>query len=160
MKRIYLLVLLSILLFSFNHIKSNSKTTKYAGIYSFGDNIEKGPVGSVTVFPESDTSILFYVDICKGAPSYNLGQRYGRLKIENGKGIYYFKEDGDKKGCKWNVAISDNILTIKTLDDCYECGFGANVIADNSYDLINNKIPLSFVNGEGDTVYFAKTKPR
>ena len=102
MRLILLIGLLTATIFGFAQT-NNSKsvlTEKYSGIYSFGENVEKGPVGSVTVFAETDTTILFFIDICRGAPSYNLGQLYGRLKIENGKGIYFSKYDFDEKGCK------------------------------------------------------------
>ena len=44
------------------------------GTYSFGDNIETGPVGSVKVYPLSENAALFFLDINRGAPSYNSGQ--------------------------------------------------------------------------------------
>ena len=135
------------------------KTTKYAGIYSFGKNAEKGPVGRVTIYPESDTTVLFYLDICRGAPSYNLGQLYSRLKIKNGSATFYSKEESDEKGCKWKLTIKDGILTIKTLDDCYECGFGANVYADNQFVLKERKIPAYFVDGHNHKIYFSSTSP-
>ena len=135
------------------------KTDKYSGIYSFGESVEKGPVGSVTVFAETDTSILFFIDICRGAPSYNLGQRYSRLKIENGKGIYFSKYDFDEKGCKWQVTIDDNTLIIKTLEDCYECGFGGNVIADNKFIRKDLTKPEFFTDGHGHKIFFSKTSP-
>jgi hypothetical protein len=53
-------------------------TTKYGGTYSFGDNAEKGPVGHLSVYPESDSSLLFYLDVNKGAPSFNMGMLLGR----------------------------------------------------------------------------------
>lgn len=135
------------------------KTAKYAGVYSFGKNVETGPIGSITIYPESDTTILFYVDICRGAPSYNLGELYGRLEMKNGKATFYSKEALDEKGCKWQILINDRILTIKTLDQCEECGFGANVYADNQYTRREGKIPSYFVNGHNQKVYFNKTSP-
>ncbi len=135
------------------------KTVKYAGVYSFGKNVETGPVGSVTIYPESDTTVLFYIDICRGAPSYNLGQLYGRLKMKNGKATFYTKETLDKKGCKWIITISDSLLTIRTLDKCDECNFGANVYADNQYTRKERKIPIYFVDGHNHKIYFNKTSP-
>ena len=105
------------------------------------------------------TTILFFIDICRGAPSYNLGQLYDRLKIENGKGIYFSKYDFDEKGCKWEVIIDNNTLTIKTIDNCFECGFGGNVIADNKYIRKTLTKPEYFTNGEGNKFFFNKTSP-
>jgi hypothetical protein len=135
------------------------KTANYAGVYSFGKNVETGPVGSVTIFPETDTTVLFYIDICKGAPSYNLGQLYSRMKMINGEAVFYTKLAFDEKGCKWKLTISNRILTIKTLDDCYECGFGSSVYADNQYALKERKMPVYFVDGHNHKIYFSKTKP-
>jgi len=135
------------------------KTAKYAGVYSFGKNVEKGSVGSVTIYPESDTTVLFYIDICRGAPSYNLGQRYNRLKIKSGVAIFFVKEGFDEKGCKWQLTIKNQILTVQTLDGCYECGFGGNVYADNRYVLTDKAIPKYFIDGHKHKIYFSKTSP-
>ena len=135
------------------------KTVKYAGIYVFGTKIEKGPAGRITIFPDTDSTVLFYLDITVGSPSYNLGQLYSRFLIKNSKAIYYSKTNYDTKGCKWEVTINDRVLTIKTLDDCYECGFGANVDADNNYILKSNEIPQYFIDGHGHEIYFNKTSP-
>jgi len=161
MRLLLLIGLLTTTIFGFAQTKNTKSvlTEKYSGIYSFGENVEKGPVGSVTVFAETDTTILFFIDICRGAPSYNLGQLYDRLKIENGKGIYFSKYDFDEKGCKWEVIIDNNTLTIKTIDNCFECGFGGNVIADNKYIRKTLTKPEYFTNGEGNKFFFNKTSP-
>lgn len=141
---------------------NNSKpylTTKYSGVYSFGKNIEKETVGHVTVYSETDTTILFYIDICRGGPSYNLGQLYGRLEIEDGIGFYFLKENYNKKGCKLRFKFDNKILSINTLDECSECGFGGNVIADNRYVRKALTTPKYFTNGEGKKVFFNLTSP-
>ncbi len=141
---------------------NNSKsvlTEKYSGKYSFGENVELGPVGSVTVFAETDTTILFFIDICRGAPSYNLGQHYGRLNIENGKGIYFSKYEFNERACKWQVIIEGNALTIKTIDNCFDCGFGGNVIADNKYIRKDLTKPEFFTDGHGNKIFYKKTSP-
>lgn len=134
-------------------------TEKYAGVYTFGDNLEDGPAGSVTVFPETDSTVLFYLDVSVGAPSYRLGQLYARLKMDNSMGIYITKETYQVKGCKLQFNFTEKALTILTLDSCIECGFGGNVNVDNIYQLKGKKKPVHFINGHGDKVYFEKTKP-
>jgi hypothetical protein len=161
MRQTLLIGLLIATLFGFSQT-NNSKsvlTEKYSGVYSFGENVEKGSVGSVTVFAETDNTILFFIDVCRGAPSYNLGQLYGRLTIKNGKGIYFSKYDFDEKGCKWQVTIDRDTLTINTIDDCYECGFGGNVIADNKYIRKDSTRPEFFTDGHGNKIFFGKTSP-
>ncbi|HEV7231306.1 MAG TPA: hypothetical protein VGO45_08265 [Bacteroidia bacterium] len=145
--------------FSQLHPHHELETAKYAGVYSYGENPNTGATGSVTIYPETDSTVLFFIDICKGPPSYNLGQCYARLKFKNGNGIYYTKDDYEKKGCMWDLTINNKLLIIKTLDGCHECGFGAGVIADNQYALRKDSIPAFFKNGEGTKVFFSKTSP-
>ena len=144
--------------FGFAKTNRQLRTTKYAGVYK----AKKGSIGSVTVYRETDSTVLFYIDIYQGAPSYNQGQLYDRLKIKDGEGTY-FSTDSDctdeKKGCKWQMTIKKQILTIKTLENCYECGFGANVIGDNQYTLKNSKIPQFFIDGSNNKIFFNKTSP-
>jgi hypothetical protein len=161
MKKMLILGLLTATLFGFGQINKNQtlKTVKYAGVYKFGDNGKKGVFGSVTVYPETDSTILFFIDICRGAPSYNLGQLYDRLKIENGKGLYYSKNSNAKIECKWQVTINKKVLTIATLDNCYQCGFGNGVVADYRYQRKDNSIPHYFTDGHGHRIYFSNTSP-
>jgi hypothetical protein len=161
MRLLFLVGLLCATLFGFAQTNNRKSllTEKYSGVYSYGEDVEKGPVGQVTVFAETDTTILFFIDICRGAPSYNLGQHYDRLNIENGKGIYFSQDDFDEKGCKWQVIFNGKSLTITTIDDCYECGFGANVIADNEYIRKDLTKPEFFIDGHGHKIFFSKTSP-
>ena len=138
------------------------KTSKYAGVYSFGENVEKGAVGSVFIYPETDSTVLFFIDVCRGAPSYNLGQLYDRLKIVNGKGIYFsnkYDNSDTQQGCKLQLTIHDQILTIKTLDNAGECGFGGNVTADNEFRLKDKKKPTCFIDGHNHKIFFSETSP-
>lgn len=132
------------------HTQLNSEsnlTTNFEGTYQYGTDIENGPVGRVTIYQSNDSSALFYLDICRGAPSYNLGQILGELSIEGNKGIY--NED-----CSLLFEFHDDQLKIQTDDKNSECGFGHAVYADNSYKLINRTKPKFFIDGQGDTIYF------
>jgi hypothetical protein len=135
------------------------QTTHYSGTYSFGTDIEKEAVGRAIVYPETDSTILFFIDICKGAGSASIGQLYGRLIIKDGQGIYFSKRTSEKKGCKWKMVIDKNILSIKTLNDCNECGLGHSISADNQYKRKFEGIPSYFTDMEGRKVYFDKTPP-
>ena len=135
------------------------KTAKYAGIYSFGHDVAKEAVGSFTVYPESDSTILFYLDICKGAPSYNLGHLFDRLVIRNDSALFFTKEEWNKNGCKLKLHFDGDTLTIKTGEAFNECPFGGNVTADHTYTRRNKSIPGYFINGEGDTIAFKNMTP-
>ena len=81
------------------------QTLNIGGTYSFGDNVEKGPVGSLIVYPFTDNSALFFIDICSGAPSYNLGQLFGKMIIKNNVGTYYSKNDDYNINCLLKFGI-------------------------------------------------------
>ncbi len=134
-------------------------TVKYAGTYSYGIDIEKERIGNISVFPETDTTILFYIDVNRGAPSYNLGALYGRVKIINGHGTFYTKLDSSDKGCKWKFLFLKDILTLTTCDGYYDCGFGHAVIADGDFKQISSKIPVYFEDPEGHSIAFKTTTP-
>jgi hypothetical protein len=131
----------------------------FAGVYKYGDSPEDGPTGMITVYEESDESILFYIDISRGAPSYNMGNLYDRVKIKSNKGVYYFKEGENDKPCSFSFVFTDNKLTIKTINDGYDCGFGGNVIVDGEYYKVINAKSDSFTDMTGTKYFFEKTKP-
>jgi hypothetical protein len=138
---------------------SKPLTLKYAGTYCFGTNIEKGSVGTIFIYPEADSTILFYIYINRGAPSYNMGSLYGRLKIVNDTGTFFNKFDFSDNGCKLTFKFSKRSLTIITDDNHYECGFGHAVFADGYFKQISGKILDYFENDEGTRVYFKTTTP-
>lgn len=128
-------------------------TTKYAGKYSYGR--EEGANdygGSLIVYPETDSTVLFFIDIYSG----NLGQAYNRLLVKNGKGIFESKTSGC---CKWQVVFDVGKLTISTLDKCYDCGFGGSVFADHNYKRMDSIVPEFFIDGHGHKIFFSKTTP-
>lgn len=138
---------------------SNLETAKYAGVYKYGDNPENGPTGQITVFPESDDTILFFMDISRGAPSYNMGNLYDRVKIKSDKGTYYTKFEYSESPCNFSLSFSDNKLTIRTKKNGYDCGFGGNVTADGEYFKVENAEFDSFIDMTGEKYFFNKTKP-
>ena len=116
----YYLALFTLAIFSNSNAqvkKRYPKTSMYSGSYSFGTNAEKGRVGSLTVYPETDSTILLYFGGNRGAPSYNMGQLYGRLKMTNGKGLYFSSPQGSEKSCQFSCEFQSNQVLIKTLDD-------------------------------------------
>jgi hypothetical protein len=137
----------------------NLEVVKYAGVYSYGDSPEKGPTGQITIYPESDDSILFYIDISRGAPSYNMGNLYDRVKIKSNKGIYYVKYEENDNPCSFSFIFTSDKLTIKTENDGFDCGFGGNVSVDGSYYKVKNAKFDHFIDMTGTKYFFNKTKP-
>lgn len=124
------------------------------GIYSFGDNVERGPVGSVMVYPLTDNSALFFLEVCRGAPSYNLGQLFGQMTIKDNIGTYDSKTYGDDFNCVLKFKFTSQKLEVITESGHDDCGFGGNVYADHEYKLIDKSIPKYFINIEADTILF------
>jgi len=135
-------------------------TSKYAGIYGYGKDAEKERVGSITLFPETDSTMLFYIDLNRGAPSYNMGSLYGRLKIKDSIGLFYRASEYIRNEyCKWLFTFSKNKLVIKTIDGQYSCDFGYAVVGDGEFRKEGNSQPDFFIDPEEKTIYFVKTKP-
>lgn len=136
------------------HKKNSKLSVSIGGTYSFGDNVEKGAIGQVKIYPLTDTSALFYLDVCRGAPSYNLGQTLGKIIITDSVGIYAPDRKNDYFDCKLQFNFTGKLLKIKTIDGHNACGFGHGVYADHIYKLENKSIPKYFINGHGDTISF------
>ena len=124
------------------------------GTYSFGDNVEKGPFGSIIVYPLTDNSALFFLDVCRGAPSYNLGQLFGQMTIQDSIGTYDSKLYDDYFNCIFKFEFTSDQINVTTVQGHDDCGFGHAVFADNTYKLIDKAIPEYFIDGEGDTILF------
>src|SRR6266487_312465 len=130
MKKALIIVLLFSSSICFGQTKLNDakklQTSRLVGTYSYGKDVEKGRIGTIFIFAETDTTILFYIDLNRGAPSYNMGSLYGRVKITNSRGTFSTKIDSSSagKGCKWTFRFSKNSLTIQTIHEQDNCGFG------------------------------------
>jgi len=104
----------------------------------------------------SPQNIRFYIDISTGAPAYNTGALYGRLKLNKKDGSYEYLpvKDGD---CKLTFIKKGNAITVKTISG--DCGFGHDVYADGLYYLTDAKNPAYFSNRTGKKIFFDKTAP-
>lgn len=101
-------------------------------------------------------NIVFYMDISTGAPAYNTGSLYGRLKLNKKSGNYEYLpvDEGD---CKLVFIKKGNMIGVKTISG--DCGFGHNVYADELYYLTDAKNPAYFSSRTGKKVFFDKTAP-
>lgn len=130
------------------------QTTRYAGTFSYTKGKDNA-TGTILIYPETDSTVLFYIDVNSGAPSYNMGSLYGRLKITKGQGTYVSKD----QGCQWTIQFTNNKLTIGTVREFYDCGFGNGVVADGSFGQTSKKVPDHFVNLEGTKCFFKTMTP-
>jgi hypothetical protein len=132
-------------------------TSKYKGIYGFDFSKEvEGNQGLLLIYPESDTSVLFHVDVCIGAPSYNLGIETGRLIVKNDSALYQPAEY--ESTCKIMFYFKDDEIKLETASGFGECGFGMNVYADATYKLVKKVTPKYYNNGENTNYNFRDFK--
>lgn len=148
----------------FNHKKpEDCKTRKYAGEYSFGHDVEIESVGYLTVYPDSDSSILFYISLCRGEPSYSLGQGFDQAVVDKNKSSQFLSTAEGELGCILHFYFKSTSVRIETEANPnhegyeYECNFGHGVYADHIYQKTSRKIPVSYMTQDGDTVEFCKS---
>lgn len=127
---------------------------KIGGTYYFGEH-DEGPVGSVIVYPLTDSSALFYIDLCRGAPNYNEGILFGQMKIYNNIGIFDSRKfDNILNNCVLKFVFNSETLTVETNSSDLDCGFGWGVDVQHTYKLIDKSIPKYFIIKPSDTVIF------
>ncbi len=121
-------------------------TSKYLGIYGFDfSNEVEGNQGLLLIYPESDTSVLFHINVCIGSPSFNLGITTGRLIVKNDSALYQPAEY--ESTCKIKFYFMNNEIKLETVSGFGECGFGMNVYADATYKLQKKVTPKYYSNG-------------
>lgn len=135
------------------------RTTPYAGEYNWGDAKRKQAGGTLTVYPESDSTVLVYFDISNGPPAFHLGALLQRAVVRGGVARCAFKEDYDENGCRLAIAFTPEAARVKTEQGYGECGFGQGVSADETYRRTSSAIPQQFINGEGTAVKFKGLDP-
>ena len=153
---------LTILLFTFLTSGAHAQQPKgrhYEGLYGYGKNIEKGGIGNLAIHWESDSTLLFHLDVNRGAPSYNSGETYGRIRLYGDSGTYHFSDTSGLYHCGLIFLFATSKVVIKYMqgDDStleMECGYGFNVYAGGNYFLRARKKINSFTTGEGSSIPF------
>jgi hypothetical protein len=134
-------------------------TTQYAGEYNWGDTTRQDAGGTLTVYPESDSTVLFYLDVSAGPPAFHVGQLYQRAVVRGGVAQCAFKEDYDEKGCRLTINFRPQAAVVSTVEGYGECGFGQGVYADETYRRTSSAVPQQFEEGAGRAVKFRETTP-
>lgn len=130
--------------------RDSLSTRKFAGLYTYGANAEKEAVGTLFIYPETDSTVIFHLEIMKGPPSYNSGTATGSLLIAGDTATW---SESAAAECKLRFRFTDSSAVIETIED-ENCGFGGNVAADHTYTHTDHSIPEYFINPEGDTSRF------
>lgn len=141
-------------------LKSTTLTTsKFAGTYSYGSNAEKGFNGLVIVYPETDTTILFYFESNLGPPSFNMGSVYGRVRIYGDTGTYTDQPIDQKQLCKCGFKFKKDRLILTFNFAFKNCGLGHGVYMNGEFKQISKKLITGFTNMEGKKYFFNATSP-
>lgn len=107
--------------------------------------------GALYIHPYSDSEVLIYLEVNRGAPSYNSGSLYTTIKWGENGAILEDYEDGME--CRLDFFKEDDRITINTIAG--QCGFGYGVNAEGTYYKESDKVPEYFLNGEGSKIYFS-----
>jgi len=81
-------------------------TTRYAGEYCWreAENPEMG--GTLTVYPESDSTILFNLEANDGAQAYHIANAFGRAHLRGDPATHSGKAPEDAHGCRLKIGFS------------------------------------------------------
>ncbi len=127
------------------------------GTYSFG-NIDTGPAGSLKIKPIDEHTAMFFLDVNKGAPSYNMAQLAGQMALNGDVGTYNQKVDANGLACELTFKFNKEGVQVLTNPAHEHCGFGGNVQVAHLYRLTDKQIPTYYINAVGDTIPFERVK--
>lgn len=54
-------------------INKTVRTAKFGAVYSFGSAVENSVSGKITLYPKTDSTMLFYLNVNRGARPFNMG---------------------------------------------------------------------------------------
>lgn len=139
---------------------ATAATTRYAGEYSWREADIEGMGGTLTVYPESDSTILFRLESNGGAPAYKMANAFGRAHVRGDTATYFGKAPEDEHGCRLKIGFAPTAakvtLVSSTENDCF---FGGNFTPDGTYRRTSRAIPQQVVDEAGDTLRFAHLPP-
>ncbi len=127
----------------------------YGGTYSYGTTPENGRTGVIYVYPNSDSTLLFYLELNRGAPSYNSGAIVGQMNIESlGKANFTMIKENENINCSMNFRFTNDSLYIRTNDQADDCGYGHAIYSKGDFKRTNKEIPKFFFDrDEGKTCF-------
>ncbi len=135
-------------------------TMRYAGEYAWHEAENKEVGGTLTVYPESDSTILFSLQASSGAPSYLLANAFGRARLRGATATYFGKAPADTYGCKLRIRFSPTAAQVSLVNTkANDCFFGGSFIPDGTYQRTSRTVPQQVVDDAGDTLRFAHLPP-
>lgn len=143
----YLLLFLSVDVYS--------QAKKFAGTYT-NLSFKDGPTKELILYDVNDTTLYFYMEACKGAPSYNSGSEDGIVMVKGDTG-QFISDDAD---CILFFYFGKKDVIVRSKERNDGCGYGNGVGPDGTYPLTSRKRPKYFIDRHGDTIYFSKYNPK
>ncbi len=134
-------------------------TAKYAGYYGYGKNVEKEGIGSVIIYPESDTTVLFYLDLNSGPPNRFTRSLYARAKIVNDTATFYTSYLSLPSDCVWQFRFSKNEIILKKTEPPYRCELDHDFQVEGIFKRQSKKIIEECLSPSGDAINFKMLKP-
>lgn len=131
-------------------------TTRYAGEYRWRDTDNKEMGGMLTVYPESDSTILFNLQANGGAPGYNMANAFGRAHLRGDTATYFGKAPEDEHGCRLKIGFSSaaaKVLMVSGPEN--DCFFGGSFTPEGTYQRTSRTVPQYTTDDTGDTLHFA-----
>jgi uncharacterized lipoprotein YehR (DUF1307 family) len=110
----------------------------YTGAYGF--EYEGGAFCRLLVIQKSDIEIDFELYCNRGSPSYNMGYALDTIPLSENVATYSSSSFGGE--CKITFEFQeDKVVVTHEVEAWKYCGFGGNVSAYGTYELIGNSIP-------------------
>lgn len=146
--------LLFILAMSACKQKASVLASQYGGFYTMGDTLKEKAYGEVSVYPENDSTALFYLYVNKGEPSYNSGEVAGRITIRDGKAVFRKRLAYAESDCVLNFLFDGDNLTVTEGEGDCDCSFGHGVGVNHTFTRANAEIPQCYTTLGNGTIYF------
>ncbi len=127
----------------------------YGGTYTYGTTPDNGRTGVIYIYPNSDSTLLFYLELNRGAPSYNSGAIVGQMNIYSlGEADFTMIKENDFINCSMNFWFNNDSLFIRTNDQADDCGYGHAVYSHGDFKKTKKEIPEYFVDRSGEKTWF------
>jgi len=151
-KKLLFLILFSVVIFQGGCMLKTKSS--YGGFYTLGERGYETPFGEAYIYPENDSTLLFYMFTNKGAPSYDRAEIKGRASIKDGHATFHERFDNETTDCTIYFSFDgDQLVVCQENDEC-GCGFGQGIYIDGIFERKSSEIPDSYKTLSGDIGYF------
>jgi hypothetical protein len=131
---------------------SFGQTTKFIGTYLRVR--DKDTSGGLELYPESDSTVLFFIEDSRGADD-NTGGFVGRMSIRGkDSAVYYHPRKAYDFNCILTFKLKHNSISVETVNDHDDCGNGAGVTNDGIYYLSDRNKQDYFINRADHKIFF------